>query len=231
VVLPLRDGTDASRRESVLAYLRARGGSVASDDGRGLTREMARTLGYADVGALNAVLARLEGEGVVTRDVRGRRTFRIALAGRPATARPRRGAHADNATDGSRVVRQLQDDLSHPRGMLRASILLLLDERPGHGYDLIDRVKPFGFERDDPSRVYRSLRWLENAGFVRPSWETPAAGPARRVYELTPEGRQAVKVAAAALWARSRVLEDHLRRHAAGSTRPTPRKRTPGSET
>lgn len=199
------DDAEASSRKRLIAYLADKGGSVESATGRGLTQEMATALGYAELTALNSMLSRLERDGLITREVRGRRTYRIALT--DAGDRRRR------STGGSPALRQFEDELSHPRGLMRACILLLLDERPAHGYELIDRLKPFGFERDDPSRIYRALRWLEGAGFVRPNWETPAAGPARRVYDLTPAGRQALELSASGLRERSQVLDEHLGRY------------------
>ena len=38
--------------------------------------------------------------------------------------------------------------------------------------------------------IYRHLRQLENDGLVLSEWETEGAGPARRVYRLTAEGRE-----------------------------------------
>jgi PadR family transcriptional regulator PadR len=219
---------EASSRERLLAYLAEQGGSVESREGRGLTKEMAIALGYVELSALNAMLGRLERQGLITREVRGRRTYRIALT------QPREDADEAGAPAGPQAgpeggelaaIRRFEQELSHPRGLLRASILLLLNERPGHGYDLIERLKPFGFERDDPSRIYRALRWLEGAGLVRPNWETPAAGPARRVYELTPAGRRTLQACAASLRQRSEVLEDHLGRYGVGSMRPMPKRK------
>lgn len=187
---------------------------------------MAEALGYADVGAVNALLTGLERQGAIIREVRGRRTFRIALtrAAAPSGRRPR-GSAEGGAGQPSAAIRRFEDELTHPRGMLRASILLLLDERPGHGYDLLERLKPLGFVREDPSGVYRSLRWLQGAGFVRPNWETPAAGPARRVFELTPEGEHAVRLAASALLERSRVVEEYLARPGLTTTRGRPKRK------
>ncbi len=106
------------------------------------------------------------------------------------------------------VVRQLEDELSSPRKVLRACLLLLLEERAGHGYDLLTRLEPLGFERSNPGRVYRALRWLENAGFVEPTWETTGVGPARRVYQLSPAGRHALEVSAATLRRQARTMAD-----------------------
>lgn len=96
-------------------------------------------------------------------------------------------------------VRRFQHALGGPRKLLTACLLLLLEERSAHGYELLGRLEPFGFDRSNPGRIYRSLRWLEEAGFVQPEWETTAVGPARRVYVVSPVGRQALDESAAAL--------------------------------
>ena len=111
------------------------------------------------------------------------------------------------------AVRRYEDELSSPRKILRACLLMLLEERAGHGYDLLTRLEPLGFERSNPGRVYRALRWLENASFVQPTWETTGVGPARRVYELTPEGRHALEVAAPRLRRQAKLLDEQLSRY------------------
>ncbi len=79
-----------------------------------------------------------------------------------------------------------------PKNFLRPCLLLLLRERPSHGYDLLERLRSFGFERDDPGRLYRALRTLEEEGLVRSAWESSTNGPARRIYELTRPGMEAL---------------------------------------
>src|SRR5436305_7237287 len=65
-------------RDSVLAYLRRQGGELFSADGRGITRRMAASLGYK-LGSLGRVLADLEHDGYIEREIRGKRTYRIRL--------------------------------------------------------------------------------------------------------------------------------------------------------
>ncbi|MGH3343360.1 MAG: helix-turn-helix transcriptional regulator [Carbonactinosporaceae bacterium] len=77
-----------------------------------------------------------------------------------------------------------------PRNFLQPCLLLLLTEQPAHGYDLLDRLKPFGVADGDPGSVYRCLRSLERAGFVRSAWSPSDTGPARRTYHTTTEGLQ-----------------------------------------
>ena len=77
-----------------------------------------------------------------------------------------------------------------PKNFLRACLLLLLREQPAHGYELLERLRPFGFARDDPGGLYRALRALERDGFVRSAWQASHAGPDRRIYELTRAGME-----------------------------------------
>jgi DNA-binding PadR family transcriptional regulator len=42
----------------------------------------------------------------------------------------------------------------------------------------------------DPGLLYRTLRHFEGDGLVRSWWNTEGRGPARRVYEITDEGRE-----------------------------------------
>ncbi len=70
-------------------------------------------------------------------------------------------------------------------------LLLLLTGGPTHGYRLLDLLDQQGFtDRGDPPGVYRALRCMEEEGLVRSSWETPDRGAARRLYEITPEGKE-----------------------------------------
>lgn len=133
-------------------------------------------------------------------------------------------AAAEQASEGSQVHQSapdtgLEDELASPRRILRACLLLLLDERPGHGYDLLTRLEPLGFDRSNPGRIYRALRWLEGAGLVQPTWETTGVGPARRVYELTDQGRQSLEVVAAPLRKQAKKLDDRVGRYMLGRLR------------
>ncbi|HUW64623.1 MAG TPA: helix-turn-helix transcriptional regulator [Spirochaetia bacterium] len=61
-----------------------------------------------------------------------------------------------------------------------------------HGYQIAQEAETLAVTRaglDGPA-IYRTLRRLEATGRVTSAWETGGGGPARRVYELTPAGRQ-----------------------------------------
>ena len=71
------------------------------------------------------------------------------------------------------------------------SLLLLLRERPLHGYELLERLPEFGIEgRVDIGNLYRLLRALEEEGLVSSEWSADLPGPAKRTYELTDDGRR-----------------------------------------
>jgi PadR family transcriptional regulator, regulatory protein PadR len=76
-----------------------------------------------------------------------------------------------------------------PRGLVPACLLLLLDDAPSHGYELIDRLGALGLSDSACRAVYRQLRSLEVVGVVSAEIETRATGPSRKVYRLTPAGR------------------------------------------
>jgi poly-beta-hydroxybutyrate-responsive repressor len=99
-----------------------------------------------------------------------------------------------------------------PKNFLRPCLLLLLHESPAHGYDLRERLRPLGFNRDDPGRLYRALRALEEAGLVRSAWQSSAGGPDRRTYELTEAGEERLLDAAAELQAMHTILDSFLGR-------------------
>jgi len=103
----------------------------------------------------------------------------------------------------------MSTNISPPRGKRQAgsgkaerymqpSLLMGLKRKPSYGYEIIQSIQEFGFVDGPapPGMIYRHLRDLEAAGLVSSSWKTEGTGPAKRVYELTPEGEEAL-----ALWA------------------------------
>src|SRR5262249_27765803 len=100
-----------------------------------------------------------------------------------------------------------------PKNFLRPCLLLLLRERPAHGYDLLEQLRAFGFTRDDPGRLYRALRGLEEDGLVRSAWEKSQSGPDRRIYELTREGGEALHEQVKLLALATQTLEGFLARY------------------
>lgn len=77
---------------------------------------------------------------------------------------------------------------------IQASILLGLYSGPSYGYELINSIQTFGFIEGSapPGMIYRHLRQMEEEGLVRSEWETREVGAAKRIYTLTPDGKDAL---------------------------------------
>jgi len=80
---------------------------------------------------------------------------------------------------------------------VQPSILLGLYPKPSYGYELIRSIQRFGFVEGQapPGMIYRHLHQLEGDGLVSSQWDTEAAGPAKRMYSITEEGKEML-----ALW-------------------------------
>jgi len=101
------------------------------------------------------------------------------------------------------------------------SLLLLLRERPMHGYELIERLPEIaGSETGvDVGNLYRVLRALEEEGIVASEWSAELPGPAKRTYELTDSGRRLLDRWAEALRDAQVVLAGFLERYEQGEGR------------
>ena len=72
---------------------------------------------------------------------------------------------------------------------LPAFILLAVAQAPGHGADILARIRRLlPVAKLDSGAVYRTLNALEQAGELTATWDTSNPGPARKVYCLTPCG-------------------------------------------
>jgi PadR family transcriptional regulator, regulatory protein PadR len=98
------------------------------------------------------------------------------------------------------------------------TLLLLLRERPMHGYELLERVPEVaGYDvRVDVGNLYRILRALEEEGIVRSEWSADLPGPAKRTYELTDAGGRLLDRWAEALEQAQEVISGFLRRYEEG---------------
>ena len=85
---------------------------------------------------------------------------------------------------------------------LQPTILAILAEGPLHGYAIVERLarSPLtnGCKPDRPG-VYRALNTMEDQGLVSHAWTPSESGPAKRLYELTSEGRTCLTKWTAAL--------------------------------
>jgi PadR family transcriptional regulator PadR len=93
-------------------------------------------------------------------------------------------------------------------------LLLLIAESPTHGYDLMERLAAFGFERD-PGGLYRALRTMERDGLLQSEWKLSVTGPGRRRYSVTPLGRERLCAEAELLQQTRRIVDAYLARYRA----------------
>ncbi|MGD2047467.1 MAG: PadR family transcriptional regulator [Gemmatimonadota bacterium] len=93
------------------------------------------------------------------------------------TGSRRRGRHRGKGP-GRRFFRQ---------GEVRLALLSLLDDAPGHGYELMKRLedRSGGMYRASPGTIYPVLQQLEDEGLVRIQEED-----GKKVYHLTEAGRE-----------------------------------------
>ena len=97
------------------------------------------------------------------------------------------------------------------------ALLLLLAERPAHGYELLEQLPTLTEEpRIDMGNLYRVLRALEEDGIVTSEWHDDAPGPSKRIYELTDDGRRLLDGWAEALRANQERVSSFLDRYEKG---------------
>ena len=78
---------------------------------------------------------------------------------------------------------------------MRLPLLALLAKEPAHGYELksqLDQIFGEAYPPPNIGQIYLTLARLERAGLVRSQDVVQTTRPNKRVYELTPAGREAV---------------------------------------
>jgi DNA-binding PadR family transcriptional regulator len=77
------------------------------------------------------------------------------------------------------------------RGDVRAAILVLLGERPMHGYEMIQEIaeRSNGIWRPSPGSVYPTLQLLDDEGLIAAS----ESDGTKKLFELTDAGRAAAE--------------------------------------
>lgn len=98
---------------------------------------------------------------------------------------------------------------------MQPSILVGLYTKPSYGYELIQTIQRFGFVEGQapPGMIYRHLRQLEEDGLVFSEWVTEGAGPAKRIYQLTEEGKQTLAIWIDYMEKQARNLSDLIKEY------------------
>jgi PadR family transcriptional regulator PadR len=105
----------------------------------------------------------------------------------------------------------------HPSGpsgrWIEPFVLLLVAERPSHGYALIGRLNELEITSNgvDVGMVYRALRKFDAEGLMETEWELETGSP-RRGYRLTALGHQRLDEWVEVMAERKRLTKAFLER-------------------
>lgn len=91
--------------------------------------------------------------------------------------------------------------------LIEPMVLAALMRHRSHGYDLRREILSATNDRVqvDVGGLYRTLRRLEDEGFVVSEWSEGEAGPQRRDYRITEQGRELAEEWAAHLRERAEI--------------------------
>ncbi len=92
-------------------------------------------------------------------------------------------------------------------------MLLLLAEKPRHGYALTNAIADLGLGDMDRPRIYRALAELEVNGLVKVWDESSNSGHVRRVYSVTDLGHASLSAAAVMVAHERSALDNFLQRY------------------
>jgi DNA-binding PadR family transcriptional regulator len=79
--------------------------------------------------------------------------------------------------------------------LVEPALLTLIEMESRHGYGLHEALKGLGIRPIHPSVVYRTLRQMEELGWISADWDTTegSQGPPRKIFSLTDAGVQALQ--------------------------------------
>ncbi len=98
-------------------------------------------------------------------------------------------------------------------------MLVLKEKGRSYGYDLLGSLAEHAFTDGEIEKavLYRTLRRLEENGYIKSAWDTDEPGPARRVYTLTRDGEAHLKEWAQVLAKVAGSMTRFVRRASAGN--------------
>ena len=79
---------------------------------------------------------------------------------------------------------------------VQPGVLCLLANGELHGYQITEelaKMPSFAGLKPDVGGVYRALNGMEARGLCKSRWDTSSAGPAKRLYQITPAGLACLK--------------------------------------
>lgn len=79
------------------------------------------------------------------------------------------------------------------KGVLDLTVLAVVDDEDGYGYDIVRRLRDRGLDDVGDASVYGTLRRLYAAGALTSYVVASETGPHRKYYGITPTGRTQLK--------------------------------------
>jgi DNA-binding PadR family transcriptional regulator len=95
-------------------------------------------------------------------------------------------------------------------------ILLLLKEKPSHGYELAKQLTDLGIHLPGigaMGNLYRILAVYEENDFISSAWKTEATGPAKKEYRLTEKGETELRFISESLTTLRDRIDDFLKKY------------------
>lgn len=101
-------------------------------------------------------------------------------------------------------------DFGNIERFIEPCILLLLLKSSSHGYGLMEGLEKHCGEKVDFGDLYRTLRRMERDDWVQSDWEKNEAGPDRRTYTITQEGKDFLESAVSSLTRTDKLIQRFL---------------------
>lgn len=80
--------------------------------------------------------------------------------------------------------------------LIQPAVLLILADGALHGYRIVQRLAEMSMFQGHPpdsTGVYRFLKAMEDRGMVTSAWDLSESGPAKRLFDLTPDGARCLR--------------------------------------
>jgi DNA-binding PadR family transcriptional regulator len=92
-------------------------------------------------------------------------------------------------------------------------MLRILYEKPMHGYHLLEEIeqRSCGCHKLEPGSIYTLLRRMEERGLLESKWEKVEGGPDKRVYTVTRDGAEALRMGLKSIVKRKLLFDDLAR--------------------
>ncbi|WP_243293036.1 PadR family transcriptional regulator [Bacillus sp. FJAT-47783] len=78
------------------------------------------------------------------------------------------------------------------KGILDGCLLAIINGKECYGYEMAERLSEYGFDNVSEGTIYPLLMRMQREGLVTSVRRESIAGPKRKYYSLTVEGKQAL---------------------------------------